>query len=149
MEHKANYHRSTYQQHPYLTQEEFAETCHLLDSRYCRATLGPLRKQWRLNVHTALNMSFAAADSDFVTYLQITRPLDENAVDDELASQLDTFGLGGRAHPDHADDDDSFMEADAMMVEMEDADQVGQPRFPLPWQGKPGIIGLKQLTCRM
>ena len=119
--------RCTYQQYPHLTQEEFAEACHLLDSRYCRATLGPTRKRWRLNVHSALNMSFAAG-SDFITFLQITRPLhDTTAVDDELAAQMDRIcldrGNGFQDEPE-AGDDDGMTDTDAMMVEMEDADKV-------------------------
>ncbi len=119
----SGYNRAAYQQYPYLTQEEFAETCHLLDSRYCRATLGPLRKQWRLNVHTALNMS-SVADSDFVTFLQITRSLDENPADVELALRMDTFCLDGRAQKD-TDTEDDLIEADTIMMEMEDSDRVG------------------------
>lgn len=125
--------RCTYQHYPYLTQEEFAEACHLLDSKYCRATLGPTRKRWRLNVHTALNMSFTTG-SDFITFLQITRPLHDSSlvVDDELASQMDNICLdqGIREHEDAGDN--SMTEADAMMVEMEDADKVSHCQaFPL------------------
>lgn len=127
MENTTSHNRSAYQHYPYLTQEEFAEACHLLDSRYCRATIGPLRKQWRLNVHTALNMSFAATDSDFVTFLQITQPLDENTADEELASQLGTFCLGGGAQENHPDD--NLIETDEMMVEMEDSDRVSEALF--------------------
>ncbi|RYP38124.1 hypothetical protein DL767_002641 [Monosporascus sp. MG133] len=127
-----SHNRSSYQQYPYLTGDEFAEACHLLDRRYYRATLGPLRKQWRLTVHTALDVSFPAY-SDLVTFLQITRPLEaDSPTDNELASQMGAFRLGGDSE---GDADDALTEADEMMVETEDLDkevilrQSSRPRF--------------------
>ncbi|KAI1387054.1 uncharacterized protein F4822DRAFT_445133 [Hypoxylon trugodes] len=111
----SNVHRSSYQCYPYLTKEEFAEVCHYLDRRYCRATLGPLRKLWRLHVHTALNL-----DPDngpgCSTFLQITRPLDDGTSTD-LVAKLGDFSLGG--------DEDFSMElnVDDGVVEMEDSDK--------------------------
>jgi ubiquitin-like-conjugating enzyme ATG10 len=103
--------RDTYQCYPYLTQEEFTEVCHHLDNKYCQATLGPIRKQWRLRVHTALDMSFAA-DSDYTTFLQITRPLDDTASLDDLESFLNNFSMnevdgGSRGTADTMEIDES------------------------------------------
>ena len=103
----------TYKQFPHLTRQEFAEACHLLDSRYCRATLGPLRREWRLNVHSALGVP--PAHGGVTTFLQIMQPLPKNGVDDVLASQMGAFGLG-----------DEMTEADPMMVERENADKVSK-----------------------
>ena len=121
--------RSTYQHYPQLTAEEFAEACHLLDSRYCRATLGPARQQWRLHLHTALDVSsssLSVASSGFITFLQIARPLDDGgfAAGDELASQLSKFRLDAGA------DEVGMTDADAMMVSMEDADKVSLKNLP-------------------
>ncbi|KAI0838995.1 hypothetical protein F5Y06DRAFT_37177 [Hypoxylon sp. FL0890] len=96
--------------------------------RYSRATLGPVRKQWRLHVHTALELSYENGPGH-TTFLQITRPLDDvtSAVSD-LAAQMGDVSLA---------DDDSSMElsADHIMVEMEDSDKEAlakRPRFPIP-----------------
>ncbi|RYO85661.1 hypothetical protein DL766_000888 [Monosporascus sp. MC13-8B] len=137
-----SHNRSAYQQYPYLTGDEFAEACHLLDSRYYRATLGPLRKQWRLTVHTALDVSFAA-DSGLVTFLQITRPLeDDNPTDNELASQIGAFSLDGNSQ---GDAEDTLTEADEMMVETEDLDEVSEGHI-LPPLLRVGIIAHGQLV---
>ncbi|KAI0172343.1 hypothetical protein GGR52DRAFT_465457 [Hypoxylon sp. FL1284] len=86
-------HRSTYQSFPYLTKSEFTEVCHHLDRRYCRATLGPLRRQWRLHVHTALGMPFEDGPGR-TTFLQITRPLDDgNATEEDLAEKMGGVSL--------------------------------------------------------
>ena len=110
--------RSTYKCYPYLTKEEFAEVCHCLDRRYCQATLGPLRRQWRLHVHTALELSFDAGP-DRTTFLQITRPLDDSTLaDDDLAAKLGDVTLG--------EDQEPCMQtaADSVMIEMENSDKV-------------------------
>ncbi|KAI1104149.1 hypothetical protein F4804DRAFT_332572 [Jackrogersella minutella] len=114
--------RSTYKSYPFLTKEEFAEVCHSLDRRYCQATLGPLRRQWRLHVHTALELSFDAG-SERTTFLQITRPLEDGAfAEDDLTAKMGDFSLG--------EDQDSTMQltADDAMVEMEDADKEVVPK---------------------
>ncbi|ORY56688.1 uncharacterized protein BCR38DRAFT_321857, partial [Pseudomassariella vexata] len=98
--------------YPYLTKEEFAEACHHLDNRYCQATLGPLRKEWRLNVHNALDISFGT-DSDYATFLQITRPLEDTTDLGDLGSQLSSFSLGNsHRQADHPDADDAMMEVE-------------------------------------
>ncbi|KAI1180539.1 hypothetical protein F4777DRAFT_252037 [Nemania sp. FL0916] len=83
---------ATYRHYPFLTRAEFAEVCHYLDRRYTQATLGPLRSQWRLNVHTALGGT-ATEHAGQVTFLQITKPLDSIEADDQLASRLGNVAL--------------------------------------------------------
>lgn len=122
---QASYHRSTYQAYPHLTSDEFAETCHHLESRYCRATLGPLRRRWRLHVRTALNASFDI-DSDHATYLQIRRPLDHagSAEDDELAVTFGNFSVAGPA------EQDGMVVADDLMAQLDDSDDAVLSRHP-------------------
>ncbi|KAI0436018.1 hypothetical protein F4803DRAFT_257815 [Xylaria telfairii] len=116
--------RSTYQCYPFLTNEEFAEVCHYLDVKYCQATLGPLRKQWRLNLHTALATS-ATTHSDLVTFLQITKPFEANEVDDQLASHLSNVALGEPSAPARRSKRQSTRQstADSMMMDLEEADK--------------------------
>ncbi|KAI1130412.1 hypothetical protein F5Y10DRAFT_118460 [Nemania abortiva] len=115
--------RSTYRCYPFLTDEEFAEVCHYLDAKYCQATLGPLRKEWRLNVHTALDTS-AASLADSVTYLQITKPLEKNEADDQLASRLNKVALEPQAPPRRSKRlAKQQSEADTKMIAMEEADK--------------------------
>ncbi|KAI0196243.1 hypothetical protein EV127DRAFT_331304 [Xylaria flabelliformis] len=116
--------RSTYQCYPFLTNEEFAEVCHYLDVKYCQATLGPLRKQWRLNLHTALDTS-ATSHADLVTFLQITKPFEANEVDDQLASHLSTVALGEPSAPTRRSKRQSMRQsaADSMMIDLEEADK--------------------------
>ncbi|KAI0379711.1 hypothetical protein F5Y04DRAFT_112974 [Hypomontagnella monticulosa] len=128
MDQSGKKHRSTYKNYPHLTHKEFAEACHLLDRRYCRATLGPLRRQWRLYVHTALELSFQPGIGR-TTFLQVTRPLDNGAVDRDLAAKMGDFSLGS--------DQESNMDLDAdeVMVGMENSDnevlfkQSARPKF--------------------
>lgn len=112
---QASGYRSTYQHYPFLNKEEFTEACHHLDNKYCHATLGPLRKKWRLNVCTALDTSFAA-DSDYTTFLQITRPLEDESGLGDLETILDDFSM------DEVNDDTSG--ADLSMKDLENSDQV-------------------------
>jgi ubiquitin-like-conjugating enzyme ATG10 len=84
--------RSAYHHYPYLDKEEFSELCHHLDNRYCQATLGPVRRQWKLRVHSALDLSFGAG-SKYTTFVQITRPLEEQTDLDGLESYLDSFSM--------------------------------------------------------
>ncbi|TRX98174.1 hypothetical protein FHL15_000819 [Xylaria flabelliformis] len=116
--------RSTYQCYPFLTNEEFAEVCHYLDVKYCQATLGPLRKQWRLNLHTALDTS-ATSHADLVTFLQITKPFEANEVDDQLASHLSNVALGEPSAPTRRSKRQSMRQsaADNMMIDLEEADK--------------------------
>ncbi|KAI1758912.1 hypothetical protein GGR53DRAFT_192716 [Hypoxylon sp. FL1150] len=115
----SNGHRSTYQCYPYLTKSEFTEVCHYLDRRYCRATLGPIRRQWRLHVHTALELSFNAG-SGHTTFLQITRPLDDGAATVfDLADRMDGVSLG---------DNQIQIEAEDTMMQMEESDKEVLPK---------------------
>ncbi|KAK6198339.1 hypothetical protein LQW54_010362 [Pestalotiopsis sp. IQ-011] len=94
--------RSTYHTYPFLSTEEFAEVCHHLDNRYCQATLGPVRKRWKLRVHRALDMAFGS-ESGYTTFVQITRPLEENGDLDELESCMDNFSFGAGPGRDSQD----------------------------------------------
>ncbi|RWA11899.1 hypothetical protein EKO27_g3203 [Xylaria grammica] len=131
----STHNRSTYQCYPFLTNEEFAEVCHYFDAKYCRAPLGPLRKQWRLDLHTALDTT-ATSHTDLVTFLQITIPLDNNEVDDQLASSLGNIALGEpstssrRSRRLAMQDAVQQPEADSMMIDMEEADKE-VVRYPL------------------
>lgn len=117
--------RSTYQCYPFLTKEEFAEVCHYLDAKYCQAALGALRREWRLNLHTALDTS-ATSHSDLVTFLQITKPLEKNAIEDQLASSLGNVALGEPPGPTRRSRRAATRQstADSRMIAMEEADQV-------------------------
>ncbi|KAI1160552.1 hypothetical protein F5B18DRAFT_654550 [Nemania serpens] len=113
-----------YQCYPFLTGEEFAEVCHYLDAKYCQAILGPLRKKWRLNLHTALNTS-AASHAELVTFLQITKPLDHNETDDQLASRLGSVALDESPAITRRSTRLALRQstADSKMMEMEEADK--------------------------
>ena len=108
---------SEFRDYPFLTPSEFAEACHHLDRRYRQATLGPLRRRWKLNVCTALDTS-SLLGAEYATYIQIVRPL-EGELDDELSTCLDSFsfepnvvsGLG-----DHVDEKMEVDEADDVSV---------------------------------
>lgn len=99
--------------YPFLKPDEFAEACHHLDSQYCHATLGPLRKRWKLRVCTALDMTFSV-DGGYTTYIQIIRPLE---VQDDLDLDLDKFSISA-SHLDH-----DIPAADDQMVD-EELDEV-------------------------
>ncbi|KAI0904782.1 hypothetical protein F4823DRAFT_628340 [Ustulina deusta] len=115
---------STYRCYPFLTNEEFAEVCHYLDAKYYQATLGPLRNQWRLHLHTALDTS-AASHAGLVTFLQIIKPLENNDVDNQLACRLGNVALD----ESHASTRRSTRQAmhqsaaDSMLISMEEADK--------------------------
>jgi ubiquitin-like-conjugating enzyme ATG10 len=93
--------------------------------RYCQAALGPLRKQWRLNLHTALDTS-ATSYVDQVTFLQITRPFDTEA-EDQLTSLLGNVAL----EESMASTRRSTRQAttDRILIDMEDADKVRSMRY--------------------
>ncbi|OAA59012.1 Autophagy-related protein 3 [Niveomyces insectorum RCEF 264] len=104
-----------FRDYPFLTPDEFAEVCHNFDRVYRQATLGPLRRRWRVTVCTAFATTMtAAAAAEYATYLQITRPLEETADPqrreaDDLAGRLGRVSLGGE---DAVDDDDAMGEAE-------------------------------------
>lgn len=115
---------SEFKSYPFLTAEEFGEVCHHLDRKYCQAFLGPLRQQWRLNVLTALDTSFAFGE-DYKTYLQIVRPLTrELELDDGgLSDQLGGFSLENQQA-------ENWLAGDQGMIDLEDADEVGRHISP-------------------
>lgn len=100
---------------PSLSQDEFKEACHHLDRQYCRATLGPLRRQWKLTLCTALDTTFSF-DEAYSTYIQIVRPLRED--DDDLSSHLATFAISPEP------DQETLPTADRHMMDAEDSDEV-------------------------
>lgn len=117
---------SEFKNYPFLTGEEFAEVCHHLDRRYCQATLGPLRRQWRLRVCTALNISFSLGP-EYNTYLQIVRPLEGELDDGDLSSCLENFSLDSSLGGKNME-----IEADKDVMAAEDADEV--------WKAAPPFI---------
>ncbi len=108
---------SEFKNHPFLTGEEFTEVCHYLDRRYCQASLGPLRKQWKLRICTALNVAFALGP-EYNTYIQITCPLEDELDDEGLSSCLENFSLGSSRK------DAMETETDGEMIAAEEADEV-------------------------
>lgn len=114
-----------YQCYPFLTSEEFAEVCHYLDAKYCQATLGPLRRKWRLTLHIALDTS-ATSHAHPVTFLQITKPLEHNETDDQLASRLSSVALDESPAITRRSKRLAMRQptADSEMMEAEEADKV-------------------------
>jgi ubiquitin-like-conjugating enzyme ATG10 len=101
---------------PSLNKAEFAEACHHLESRYCRATLGPLRKRWKLRTCSALDVT--SFDGGMATYVQIIRPLESSSENDDLALDLDKFTFTENAN------DDILLTGDDRMVDAEESDEV-------------------------
>lgn len=106
-----------FKNYPFLDVEEFAETCHHLDRRYTQATLGPVRRQWKLRVCRALDISFSAS-AEYATYIQIIRPLDGELDDGDLSACLDNFSFGH-------DNANTAGTEDHEMMEAEESDSVG------------------------
>lgn len=113
-----------FRDYPFLAHDEFTEVCHDFDRIYRQATLGPLRRRWRVSVCTAFNTSFFS-DSDSTTYLQITRPLENSAAahDDELADVLGQFSFGD-------ENADAGIDEDMKMAMAEDADEAALTKAP-------------------
>ncbi|KAK3341718.1 hypothetical protein B0T25DRAFT_350971 [Lasiosphaeria hispida] len=116
---------SAFKNYPNLTSEEFAEVCHYLDRRYCQATLGPVRRQWKLRVCTAFNTSFGLG-SEYNTYLQIVRPLENELDDGDLSSCLEKFSFDPPPPSGSME-----TEADQDMIAAEE-DEYALPRKPRP-----------------
>src|ERR1700744_467380 len=95
----------------FLSKDEFAEACHYLDSQYCRATLGPARRRWKLRLCHALDIS--SFDGAAVTYVQITRPIEILSENEDLALNLQGFTISEKSL------DDVFLTADKDMLEAE------------------------------
>ncbi|KXX74933.1 Ubiquitin-like-conjugating enzyme ATG10 [Madurella mycetomatis] len=115
---------SEFRNYPFLTGEEFAEVCHHLERRYCQATLGPVRRQWKLRACSALNTSFSLGP-EYNTYIQIIRPLDRELDDGDLSKFLDNFSFDDR--PGSAQTES---EEDSDMMKAEEADEAVLPRKP-------------------
>lgn len=100
-----------FKKYPYLDPEEFAEVCHYLDRRYSQASLGPVRRQWKLRVCRALDLAFISS-VDYTTYLQIIRPLEGELDDGDLSKFLDNFSFGGENTETQGTEDHKMMEAE-------------------------------------
>ncbi|KAJ4394544.1 E2-like conjugating enzyme atg10 [Gnomoniopsis smithogilvyi] len=100
-----------FKNYPFLEAEEFAEACHQLDRRYTQATLGPVRRRWKLRVCRALNISFSAS-AEYATYIQIIRPLDGELDDGDLSACLDNFSFGDDSADTVGTEDQDMMEAE-------------------------------------
>lgn len=100
-----------FRNYPYLDKDEFSEVCHFLDRHYRQATLGPLRRRWKLRVNTALATAFG--DGDPSTYIQIVRPLEASPDHGDLSSQIEKFSF-----------EDGTGNEDLDMLESEEADEV-------------------------
>ena len=103
---------SEYREYPLLTPAEFDLACHHFHNRYIQATLGPLRRTFRIDLrHDML--------SD-VTYLTIIQPI--RPPHDDVSDLLNFGGLRA-SEPDETGqgDDSEMLNIDA---EAEDADRV-------------------------
>lgn len=118
--------RSAYRAYPFLDHEEFAEACHHLDNKYCQARLGPLRRQWRLGVHTALNVAFGTGP-EYATFVQITRPLEDVAGLGDLEASLGSFSMAHITEGDRREHDEAGMD---METEEDDPELLLKPPSP-------------------
>lgn len=107
-----------FENYPSLTRDEFTEVCHELDRRYCQATLGSLRRRWKLRLCTSFDTIFSP-DGGYITYLQIIRPLEGSLDQDELSLDLDKFSFTDDGTNGH------FTGADKDMMDAEEEDEVG------------------------
>lgn len=121
---------SEFRSYPFLTPEEFAEVCHHLDRRYSQATLGPVRRQWKMRVCMALNTTAAfTLGPEYGTYLQIIRPLEGELDDGDLSRYLNGFSFGDDPREIEMDRDG---DRDGELMEAEEADQVGES-YQIPY----------------
>lgn len=102
---------------PFLSPEEFSGACHRFESRYCRATLGPMRKKWKLRLCTSLDLTYATSGG-YTTYLQIIRPLEETVDPEDISLDLGSFSISDR------NADDRFLQGDDDMIDAEESDVV-------------------------
>ncbi len=101
---------SEYEQYPMLTQAEFELACHHLHNRYIQATLGPLRRSFRMNLtHNLLN--------DYA-YLTIIQPV--KLPEDDISGLLDFASLNTRDASSEAMNDEVMN----MDVDAEENDEV-------------------------
>ena len=103
-----------FKNYPHLERDEFAEVCHFLDRHYRQATLGPIRRRWKLQVCTAFATAFGM-DAEYSTYVQITRPVQVNLDHGNLAYEIEKFSFS-------EDGLDGVVDQD--MMESEEADEV-------------------------
>lgn len=96
---------------PSLSAEEFIETCHHLDRRYCQAELGALRLHWKLRLCTVMLPEFVLNDIPN-TYVQITRVLEAPK---ELDLDLSSLSLS---------EEEQSLVADQGLMDLEESDQV-------------------------
>jgi len=111
---------SEFRDYPFLTPDEFTEICHRLDRRYRQATLGPVRRRWRLSACTALSTAFAL-NAEYATFIQITRPLEGEHDDGDLSTCLSGFSFDPEPALGLDSVDDEKMETD----EADDASAIG------------------------
>jgi len=97
---------------PSLEPDEFTEVCHFLDRRYRQATLGEVRRQWRLRICESLACTFMS-DTGSSTYIQIIRPLEATLDHGNLSVEMEKFSFG-----------DEVPMADKEMMDAEDDDDV-------------------------
>lgn len=102
---------------PFLTHEEFAEACHHFDRRYCQATLGPVRRRWKLRVCTALDVAFST-HGGYTHYIQIIRPLDSIADPSDISLDLGNFSISEKTV------ESACLMGDDEMVDAEESDSV-------------------------
>ncbi|KAM0287672.1 hypothetical protein ACHAQH_000201 [Verticillium albo-atrum] len=108
---------------PNLTREEFAEVCHHFDNRYVQATLGPLRRRWKMRVFSAFDLAFAL-NADCTTYIQIIRPIEATLDHEDLSSFLDSFSFGDQARRSAP-----AVEMDQAMMDAEESDEVDPRQY--------------------
>lgn len=127
-----------FKNYPHLDKDEFAEVCHFLDRHYRQATLGPLRRRWKLRVNSALTAAFGDGDSS--TYIQIIRPLEANLDHGDLSSEIEKFSFG-----------DNTGDEDQDMLESEEADEVRSLMKPCTSNPRSDtfghVIGRRQERC--
>lgn len=100
-----------FKDYPYLDPEEFVEVCHEFDRRYSRATLGPVRRQWKLRICRALDLTLLSS-VEYTTYVQIVRPLEGELDDGDLSKFLDGFSFDGASKEMAGTEDHEMMEAE-------------------------------------
>lgn len=102
---------------PFLDRDEFSGACHHLDRQYCHATLGPLRRRWKLRLCAALDTA-CSAQGGYTTYIQVTRPLEPTVDHDNLSLDMGSISISEQAGQD------AMPEADQGMMDAEELDSV-------------------------
>lgn len=104
---------------PQLDHEEFTEACHYLDRQYCQTRLGSVRRQWKMSLCTALDLT-SQSPSGQSSYIQIIRPLEAPDDDVNLLSTMEGFSFSETGGPgvDTREDDDVMEAEEADLVMM-------------------------------